>query len=81
VVRHPEAVLFSLCWAALAATGGVLGGWIAGLLLSIGLLAILMPTSALILQRTGDFAAERKARWSLLGVAALILIIWSATAY
>jgi len=32
-----------------------------------------MPTSALVLARTGNFTAERTLRWGLLAAAALLL--------
>jgi hypothetical protein len=32
-----------------------------------------MPSSALILSRTGSFAAERGVRWGILALAALLL--------
>jgi hypothetical protein len=34
---------------------------------------IIMPGSALILTRTGKFAAERVVRWGVLAVAAILL--------
>ena len=52
----------------------MLAGWAAGALLSVGLFVVVMPASALILSRTGNFAAERAVRWGLLIVAGLILL-------
>ncbi len=57
----------------LALVGYRLGGLKAGLLLSVGLFLIVMPTSAVALSRTGNFAIERSFRWGILAVAALIL--------
>ena len=68
---YPEALLFCLLWAALAVTGFSLLGLRAGLILSLGLLVLIMPSSALILSRTGNFALERGVRWGILVVAAL----------
>lgn len=68
---YPEALAFCLLWAALAVAGFSLLGLKAGLLLSIGLLVLIMPSSALILSRTGNFALERGVRWAILVVAAL----------
>jgi Na+-translocating ferredoxin:NAD+ oxidoreductase RnfE subunit len=45
----------------------------AGLLLSVGLFLVVMPTSALILSRSGSFAAERTVRWAILIGAGLAL--------
>jgi hypothetical protein len=71
---YPEALAYCILWAALAVAGFVLAGWQAGALLSVGLFVIVMPASALILSRTGNFAAERAVRWGLLLVAGLILL-------
>jgi hypothetical protein len=70
---YPEALLFCILWAALAVAGFALIGWEAGALLSVGLFMIIMPSSALILTRTGNFAAERIVRWGILAAAAIIL--------
>ena len=71
---YPEALLFCLLWAALAIYGGLDLGWKAGVALTLGLFVLIMPTSALILSRTGNFALERGARWGILVVAAAILL-------
>jgi len=73
---HPEPLLFCLAWAALAVAGGVLAGTWAGILLSIGLLAVFMPATALILSRMEDPAFERQVRWGILVLAALALGVW-----
>jgi hypothetical protein len=73
---HPEAFLFALVWAALALAGGFYGGWIVGALLSVGLLVLVSGSSAIILSRYDNFAAERLARWGLLALAALGLLLW-----
>jgi hypothetical protein len=69
---YPEALLFCILWAALAVAGFALVGWQAGALLSVGLFMLIMPSSALILTRTGNFAAERIVRWGILAVAAIV---------
>lgn len=71
---YPEALLFCLVWAALAIWGGLELGWKAGAALTLGLFILIMPTSALILSRTGSFRFERAVRWGILVVAALILL-------
>jgi hypothetical protein len=73
---YPEAFAFCLLWAALAVTGFSLLGLRAGLLLSIGLFLLIMPSSALILSRTGNFALERGVRWGILALSALTLLAW-----
>ena len=75
---HPEAALFSLAWIVIAAAGFILEGWIAGALLSLGLLAILGPTSAMIISRTDNFDLERTVRWSILITAGAILALMHA---
>ena len=40
--------------------------WI-GILFSAGLALVLMPLSATIITKTGNFALERQVRWGLLG--------------
>ena len=71
---YPEALLFCLIWAALAIYGGLELGWKAGAALTLGLFILIMPTSALILSRTGNFAVERGVRWGILAVAALVFL-------
>jgi hypothetical protein len=71
---YPEALLFCLLWAALAIWGGLELGWKAGAALTLGLFILIMPTSALILSRTGSFSIERGVRWGILAVAAIVLI-------
>jgi hypothetical protein len=70
---YPEALLFCVLWTALAVAGFALVDWQAGVALSLGLFAIIMPSSALILSRTSNFALEKAVRWAVLAVAALIL--------
>jgi hypothetical protein len=70
---YPEALLFCALWAALAIYGGLEGGWKAGAMLTLGLFIIIMPTSAVILSRTGSFQAERAVRWGILAMAAIAL--------
>ncbi|MFL6844917.1 MAG: hypothetical protein ACJ8ER_08575 [Allosphingosinicella sp.] len=71
---YPEALLYCILWAALAIWGGLELGWKAGTALTLGLFILLMPTSAFILSRTGNFAIERAVRWGILAVAALIFL-------
>lgn len=68
-----DALGFSLLWAALAFAGWHFSGLAAGLLLSVGLFLIVMPTSFILISRTGNFALERGVRWGILLVAALAL--------
>lgn len=63
---NAEALLFCLAWGVLAVAGFALSGVIAGGLLSVGLLLVIIPTSSLVLAKTGDLALERKTRWSIL---------------
>ncbi|TMJ13788.1 MAG: hypothetical protein E6G94_10960 [Alphaproteobacteria bacterium] len=71
---HLEALGFCIVWAALAVAGWALLGLVAGLLLSVGLFLLVMPTSAVVLSKTGNFALERGVRWSILAVAAIVLL-------
>jgi hypothetical protein len=73
---HVEALTFCIAWAAVAVTGFFTAGPIAGALLTVGLMLIVMPTSATIISKTEDVALERQIRWSILAVAALTLAIW-----
>jgi hypothetical protein len=70
---HPEAALFCLAWVALAVAGYVLEGWLAGSLLTFGLLAVIMPASGYFIAKRDDFAAERAVRWSILILAGVLL--------
>ena len=70
---YPEALLYCVLWVALALFGLDRLGWKAGLALSIGLFLIVMPASAIILSRTGNFGIERGVRWGILVVAAIVL--------
>jgi hypothetical protein len=69
-----DALAYCIAWAALAFAGWHFSGLAAGLLLSAGLFLIVMPTSALILTRTGNFVLERGVRWGILVVAGLALL-------
>jgi hypothetical protein len=73
---HAEPLLFCLAWALLAVAGTVWGGIWAGAALSLGLLLVLMPLSAIILTRYEDVALERQVRWGVLVIAALGLAVW-----
>ena len=68
-----DALAYCIAWAALAFAGWHYSGLTAGMLLSVGLFLIVMPASALLLSRTGNFALERGVRWGILMVAALAL--------
>ena len=72
-----DALLYCLAWAALALAGWHVGGLKAGLLLTAGLFLIVMPVSALVLSRSGNFAAERSIRWGILAIAALAVLSFS----
>jgi hypothetical protein len=75
-----EALLYCIVWVGLALLGWQLAGIRVGLLLSIGLFLIIMPTSAVILSRTGSFRAERTVRWGILAVAGIGLISYADVA-
>ena len=76
-ILHLEALVYSLLWAALAVAGWAVAGWPAGVLLTVGLFLVIMPSSALILSRTGSFSVERAVRWSILGIAGIALAIYA----
>ena len=71
---YPEAMLYCVLWVALALFGLDRLGWQAGLALSLGLFVLIMPSSALILSRTGNLALERGVRWAILAAAFLVLL-------
>ena len=71
-----EPLLFCFCWLLLAIVASVLGGTWAGLAVALGLLLVLMPTSAIILTRYEDEKLERQVRWGILVIAGLLLGIW-----
>jgi hypothetical protein len=73
---YPEPLLFCLAWAALAITAGIMASIWMGILFSAGLALILMPLTATIVTKTGDFMLERQVRWGLLVIAALGLAVW-----
>jgi hypothetical protein len=73
---HPEPLLFCLAWAALAIAAGLMGSIWMGILFSAGLAIVLMPLTATIVTKTGDFTLERQVRWGLLVVAAFGLALW-----
>jgi uncharacterized protein (DUF58 family) len=73
---YPEPLLFCLAWAALAITAGVMASIWMGILFSAGLALVLMPLTAAVVSKTGDFSLERQVRWGLLVVAALGLAVW-----
>ena len=69
-----DALLYCLAWAALAIAGWRVGGVRVGLLVTAGLFAIVMPTTALVLSRTGSFQKERIVRWTILAIAGVALL-------
>lgn len=71
-----EPLTFCLCWVLLAVVATVLGGTWAGLAIGLGLLLVLMPSSAFILSRYEDEKLERQVRWGILVIAGLLLTIW-----
>ena len=71
-----EPLTFCLCWIALAVAASLLGGTWAGLAVALGLLLVLMPTSAFILSRYEDEKLERQVRWGILAIMGLLLAIW-----
>jgi len=73
---HVEALVFCLAWAALAVFAFLRAGYVVGSVMSVGLLILIMPVSSLILDRTGDFARERLARWAILVLASLGLALY-----
>jgi hypothetical protein len=73
---YPEALAYCILWAALAVAGFIMAGWQAGALLSVGLFLVVMPLSAFVLTRTGNFALERGMRWGVLALAALALLAY-----
>jgi hypothetical protein len=72
-----EALIFCLVWAALAVFAFVRAGYLAGAILSVGLLLLIMPMSSLILDKMGDLGTERLARWAVLILAAAGFAIYS----
>lgn len=72
---HPEAALFCLAWIVVAAAGYILEGWLAGSFLTLGLLAVIMPASAVLITQYEDFALERTVRWSILIAAGAVLAL------
>jgi hypothetical protein len=68
-----EALVYSLVWGVLAVIGWQVAGLKAGILLSVGLFLVVMPTSAMVLSKTGNFQLERGIRWGILAIAALAL--------
>ena len=71
-----EPLIFCICWVGLAVMASVLGTVWSGLAIALGLLLILMPTSAFILTRYEDEKLERQVRWGILIIAGLLLAIW-----
>lgn len=74
---HAEAAFFCFAWVGVAVLAAFLIDWRAGLVLSVGLFPIIMPASAWVLSRTGDFKRERQTRWSILAVAAAAMVVFA----
>lgn len=72
---HAEPLLFCLAWAGLAIAAAIMVSIWTGILFSAGLAIVLMPLSATVIAKTGNFALERQIRWSLLLAAAALLAI------
>jgi hypothetical protein len=72
---HPEAAAFCAAWVAVATAASVLEGFLAGTLLTFGLMGVLMPISAYLLGKKDDAVVERTVRWSVLILAGLILAV------
>ena len=75
---HPEAAAFCVAWVALATAGYVLEGFLAGALLTFGLMGVLMPVSGYLLGKRDDAVLERTVRWSILIGAGVILALVNA---
>ena len=75
-----DALIYSIVWVVLAVIGWRVAGLRAGILLSVGLFLIVMPVSALVLSRTGNFGLERGIRWGILAIAALALFSFADVA-
>ena len=73
---HAEGLVFALAWAALALFAFVRAGYVAGALLSVGVLLAIMPASSVVLDKTGSFTLERQVRWGILLVAAAGFAAW-----
>ena len=73
---HAEPLLFCLAWAGLAFAAAIMASIWIGILFSAGLAILLMPLSATIVSKTGNFALERQVRWGLLVLAASALALW-----
>ena len=69
-----EALAFSLVWIIIALAGGILAGWVAGVTLSVGVLFLVMISSAIIFSTSGNLLLERSVRWGILILSALALI-------
>jgi len=73
---HAEPLAFCFAWAGLAIAGAYYGGQWAGVMLSIGLLPLIMATSALTIAKMEDFALDRQVRWGILVLAGLALAVY-----
>ena len=73
---HVEGLIFAAAWTALAVFAFVRAGYIAGALLSVGVLMAIMPASSIVLEKTGSLTLERQVRWGILVLAALALFLY-----
>ena len=71
-----EALLFCAAWAALALYAGLVSGWPAGAVITVGLMLLVMPTSAVAIARFDSRAVERAARWILLLLVSGVYLAW-----
>jgi hypothetical protein len=69
-----EALAFSLVWIIIAMAGWMLAGWVAGVILSVGMLFLIMISSAIIFSTSGNLLVERSVRWGILIASALALL-------
>ena len=73
---HVEGLIFAAAWTALAVFAFLRAGYIAGALLSVGVLMAIMPASSVVLEKTGSLTLERQVRWGILIVAAAAFAAW-----
>ena len=72
-----EALAFSLVWIIVAMAGWILAGWVAGVILSVGILFLIMISSAIIFSTSGNLLLERSVRWGILVIATIGLISYA----
>jgi hypothetical protein len=72
---HVEALAFCAAWVAVAVAGYILEGFVAGALLTFGMMLIVMPVSSYFIAKRDDFVMERVVRWSILILAGGLLAL------